>query len=112
MHVALQQSATDPRTGTIDMDLIQTGVSAAARKQQQELATTIRNLLSGAGGANVTVRQLLEQLNAARLADDPHAAEVTMAEVREAIAQLTDAEFLLPTVGDVVRVRAGAQVVA
>ena len=107
MQVALQQSATDPRTGTIDMDLIQTGVSAAARKQQQEIASTIRSLLGGVG-VGVTVRQLLEQLNAARRADDPGAADLSVQEVREAINQLQDADFLLPVVGDVVRVRTAA----
>jgi hypothetical protein len=31
MRVAMQQSSIDPRTGQIDMDVIQTGVSAADR---------------------------------------------------------------------------------
>ena len=82
-------------------------MSAAARKQQQEIASTIRSLLGGVG-VGVTVRQLLEQLNAARRADDPGVADLSVQEVREAINQLQDADFLLPVVGDVVRVRTAA----
>ena len=45
MQVALQQAATDPVTGAIDMDLIQTGVSASERIARGQLAQEIKTLL-------------------------------------------------------------------
>ncbi len=45
MQVALQQAATDPVTGAIDMDLIQTGVSASERVARAQLAQEIKTLL-------------------------------------------------------------------
>lgn len=45
MQVALQQAATDPVTGAIDMDLIQTGVSASERIARGQLAQEIKKLL-------------------------------------------------------------------
>ena len=44
-QVAIQQAATDPVTGAIDMDLIQTGVSATERMARQQLAQEIKTLL-------------------------------------------------------------------
>ena len=41
----MQQSATDPTTGTIDMDSILTGMSAADRQAQNHLSTEILVLL-------------------------------------------------------------------
>ena len=56
--MALQQAATDPVTGAIDMDLIQTGVSASERVARARLAQEIKALLLGArrspGSASVT----------------------------------------------------------
>lgn len=45
LQVALQQAATDPVTGAIDMDLIQTGVSASERIARAQLAQEIKALL-------------------------------------------------------------------
>lgn len=44
MRVATQQSATDPLTGTIDMDLIATGRSAAVRAPPRPAAPRTRRL--------------------------------------------------------------------
>ena len=43
----MQQSATDPDTGAIDMDIIQTGVSASRRRDREALANELANLLIG-----------------------------------------------------------------
>ena len=43
--MALQQAATDPVTGAIDMDLIQTGVSTSERIARAQLAQEIKTLL-------------------------------------------------------------------
>ncbi|PRT52982.1 DNA replication licensing factor MCM4 [Wickerhamiella sorbophila] len=47
---AIKQSATDPNTGTIDMDLVQTGRSSAQREMQQAFKTEIMRLLENAEG--------------------------------------------------------------
>jgi DNA replication licensing factor MCM4 len=47
VQVAMQQSALDPATGTIDMDLIQTGISAGDRMQRMDLARELQTLVSG-----------------------------------------------------------------
>ncbi|KAI3448007.1 hypothetical protein Pfo_004672 [Paulownia fortunei] len=45
LEVAMQQSATDHSTGTIDMDLITTGVSASERMRRENLVSTTRNII-------------------------------------------------------------------
>ncbi|XP_076887326.1 DNA replication licensing factor MCM4-like [Bidens hawaiensis] len=45
LEVALQQSATDPATGTIDMDLITTGVSSSERMKRDNLVALTRNII-------------------------------------------------------------------
>jgi len=45
MQVAMQQSATDPTTGTIDMDCINIGVSSSVRQARSELALALLVLL-------------------------------------------------------------------
>ena len=45
VRVALQQSATDPTTGSLDLDLLQTGSSAAARAAGAKLAPAVRAAL-------------------------------------------------------------------
>ena len=45
MKVATQQAATDPKTGQIDMDLLQTGITATTRVKVQETAGFIKQVL-------------------------------------------------------------------
>jgi DNA replication licensing factor MCM4 len=45
MKVAIQEAATDPRTGQIDMDLITTGRSAASRQTMASMKKAIADLL-------------------------------------------------------------------
>ena len=45
VQVALQQSATDPTTGQIDMDSIQTGVSSSDRTKREQMAAEIMKVL-------------------------------------------------------------------
>lgn len=40
----MQQSATDPRTGEIDMDIITTGVSAQSNVRIKEICDFIRRV--------------------------------------------------------------------
>lgn len=48
VQVAMQQTAVDPTTGTIDMDLIQTGISAGDRVARSHLTTELQALIESA----------------------------------------------------------------
>lgn len=45
LQVAMQQAATDPATGAIDMDAIYTGITASDRRAQDHLAKEIKDML-------------------------------------------------------------------
>jgi DNA replication licensing factor MCM4 len=51
MQVAMQQTAVDPTTGTIDMDLIQTGISAGERIARSHLTNELQALIQSASSA-------------------------------------------------------------
>lgn len=62
---ALLQNAIDPLTGRIDMDLITTGRSAAARERQEELKRVLKMLLANRPiTATLDLAQLHRDLNA------------------------------------------------
>lgn len=42
---ALKQSATDPLSGKIDVGILTTGLSSAARKRRVELAQSVKKLI-------------------------------------------------------------------
>jgi DNA replication licensing factor MCM4 len=44
IRTAMQQSATDPKTGEIDMDIIATGVSATSTKKVKEISNIIKKI--------------------------------------------------------------------
>lgn len=46
----MQQASIDPRTGQIDMDVIQTGVSAADRTMRAQLLSELKALLEARVG--------------------------------------------------------------
>ena len=59
------QAATDPRTGTIDMDLINTGRSALAAAGVRELVDRIRDALATRSGRRtIPLREVLSELTA------------------------------------------------
>lgn len=63
MRDAIRTSATDPRTGQIDMDLINTGTSLQQRKMRGDMRREILNLLEGAAGLRgVKWTDLMRQL--------------------------------------------------
>ena len=45
IKVATQQAATDPVTGVIDMDLLQTGITSSSRARLSQLIDIIKNIL-------------------------------------------------------------------
>jgi DNA replication licensing factor MCM4 len=99
MRVALQQSATDPVTGAIDMDLIQTGVSAAARALAAKLAPALRAALAAAGPGGAAISELVTSANAAGAVGFA----VGPAQVREALRALGEDVVVM---GDAARLRA------
>eukprot|EP00887_Chlorella_sp_A99_P000983 scaffold5.g983.t1 len=87
MKVAMQQSSIDPRTGQIDMDVIQTGVSAADRTMKAQLAGELRALLeqrAGGPGGSVRLADVLDAINAQA------SVRVSKRDVRLALAELED----------------------
>ena len=46
-QVAMQQAATDPTTGAIDMDKILTGISATDRTKLDQIASALMSILDG-----------------------------------------------------------------
>ncbi|GAB2267672.1 DNA replication licensing factor, mcm4 component [Dionaea muscipula] len=65
LEVAMQQSATDPSTGTIDMDLINTGISTSELIRREHLVSATRDLIlekAQLGGAAIRILELLEEL--------------------------------------------------
>jgi len=88
VKVAIQQAAIDPRTGTIDMDLITTGRSAASRGQLAQLATEARRVLLDVG-----TPQRLEQLRQSIAAQS--SVEIPVADLREVLQQLAKEEVII-----------------
>ena len=82
MKVATQSAATDPTTGTIDMDLITTGRSAASRTMAGQLAEALREKMMSMGPQ--TVR--LDELRQSCMEDT--GMEVPVNALREALAVL------------------------
>ena len=59
---ALKQSATDPKTGLIDVNILATGLSVSDRKRRQEIAKALREMLSSKGkAANMDTTRLFEE---------------------------------------------------
>jgi DNA replication licensing factor MCM4 len=67
MQVSMQQASIDPKTGQIDMDVIQTGVSAAERTARHQMASMIRDILEtkDAGTLGVRIADLVDTLSVA-----------------------------------------------
>ncbi|CAN4107486.1 unnamed protein product [Withania somnifera] len=100
LEVALQQSATDHATGTIDMDLITTGVSASERMRRESLVSTTRNIIMEKmqlGGPSTRLLELLEDLK-----KQSSSGEVHLADLRNALATLAT-EGLVVVHGDTVK---------
>ncbi len=60
---AIKDYATDPITGKIDMDLIQTGQSSAQRRLKEDLSKTVFDILEQYPGEVITFPELQKVLN-------------------------------------------------
>jgi len=63
MKVATQSAATDPRTGRIDMDMINTGRSTVERELEETLGASLKELLAERRGNRMSVSEIRRQLN-------------------------------------------------
>uniref|UniRef100_A0A8C9NFD1 DNA replication licensing factor MCM4 n=1 Tax=Serinus canaria TaxID=9135 RepID=A0A8C9NFD1_SERCA len=89
---ALKQSATDPKTGIVDISILTTGMSATARKRKEELAQALRKLIQSKGKApSLKYQQLLDDLRA------QSDMAVTKEMFEEALRALADEDFLTVT---------------
>lgn len=100
LEVALQQSATDHATGTIDMDLITTGVSASERMRRENLLSATRNIIMEKmqiGGPSSRLLELLDELK-----KQSSGAEIHLNDLRYSLATLAT-EGLVSVHGDTVK---------
>ncbi|XP_053571004.1 DNA replication licensing factor MCM4 [Bombina bombina] len=89
---ALKQSATDPRTGIVDISILTTGMSATARKRKEELAQVLKKLIQSKGKTPaLKYQQLFEDL---RGQSD---AAITKDMFDEALHALADEDYLTVT---------------
>jgi DNA replication licensing factor MCM4 len=62
LKVATQAAATDPRTGRIDMDMINTGRTTVNREMEESLYVGLKELLAERRGKRLAVRDVAKQL--------------------------------------------------
>lgn len=92
LEVAMQQSAMDTRTGTIDMDLITTGVSASERMRRESLIQDTRNMIMEKmqiGGRSMRLLEILEELK-----NQSPGSEIHLNDLRSAVATLASEGFV------------------
>jgi len=82
MKASLQTAAMDPKTGTIDMDLITTGRSANARDMSNRLASMLRDKLLPRQGSSVVLADLQREMQ------EDTGMDISIGEVRDALAHL------------------------
>ncbi|KAL4138071.1 hypothetical protein PRIC2_001580 [Phytophthora ramorum] len=84
MNVATQRAAMDPRTGTIDMDMINTGHSVLERESLADLITGLKEILGAAQNQSMTVGETRRHL------EEKRKGEVKGAEFQMALRSLED----------------------
>ncbi|KAK9834116.1 hypothetical protein WJX84_003949 [Apatococcus fuscideae] len=85
MQVAMQQAATDPTTGAIDMDKILTGISATDRTKLDQIASALMSILDGTEGLRMD--ELVQQAQASTI----QSVTLSQQEVLRALTQNTQA---------------------
>ena len=58
---ALKQAAIDPSTGKIDVSILATGISGAARKRRAEIAQSLKKILQELKAPTIKKNKLHEQ---------------------------------------------------
>ncbi|XP_039006345.1 LOW QUALITY PROTEIN: uncharacterized protein LOC120133923 [Hibiscus syriacus] len=93
LEVAMQQSATDHSTGTIDMDLITTGVSASERMRRDGVLSAARNIIMDKlhlGGPSIRLLELLDEMK-----KQSSGSEIHLHDLRTAVATLASEGFVV-----------------
>ncbi|KAK8850719.1 hypothetical protein IAR55_004639 [Kwoniella newhampshirensis] len=90
---ALRESATDPLTGQIDLDLINTGAGSAARRLRGDIKREILALVDGAGRSGLRWSAAIKGL------EQQSTVPVDHAEFAEVVKSMTD-EGLVKIVGE------------
>ncbi len=80
MKSALKEYATDPLTGRIDMDLVQTGQTSAERRLKEDLTSQIASIVSKE--ETITYDALLNKIN------DQSSTSVENVDLNEALRRL------------------------
>lgn len=94
MREAIRTSAMDPRTGKIDMGMLNTGTAQGQRKQREDMRREVLGLLEGSGGLRgIKWSQAIKQLG------DQSSIKVNLAEFTEVIKALEN-EGLVKVVGE------------
>ncbi|XP_028409961.1 DNA replication licensing factor mcm4-A-like [Dendronephthya gigantea] len=95
---ALKQSATDPKTGLIDVNILATGLSISDRERRVEIAKALKTMIQSKGRApNMDAQRLFEDFR--ETSDVP----VTRDQFDDALRHLKDEDFLIVT-GRTVRI--------
>ncbi|CCF57303.1 hypothetical protein KAFR_0C03110 [Kazachstania africana CBS 2517] len=63
IKTAIKDYATDPKTGKIDMNLVQTGKSVIQRKLQEDLARELIRVLTEHSSDSMSFNELIKQIN-------------------------------------------------
>lgn len=82
IKAAIKDYATDPKTGKIDMNLVQTGKSVIQRKMQEDLAREIIKILTNYSSDSMSFNELIKQIN------DQSQDKVDSGDISEALASL------------------------
>ncbi|AET41633.1 MCM DNA helicase complex subunit MCM4 Ecym_8360 [Eremothecium cymbalariae DBVPG len=79
---AIKDYATDPKTGKIDMNLVQTGKSVVQRKLQEDLSREILNILTDRSSDVITFNELV------RIVNEQSQDKVDNIDISDAVARL------------------------
>uniref|UniRef100_A0A8C5FI45 DNA replication licensing factor MCM4 n=1 Tax=Gadus morhua TaxID=8049 RepID=A0A8C5FI45_GADMO len=86
---ALKQSATDPRTGFVDISILTTGMSATARKRKEEITAALKKMLQSRTKTPVMkFQQLFDDLRG------QSETAITKDQFEEALKALCDEDYL------------------
>ncbi|XP_068249560.1 DNA replication licensing factor MCM4-like [Palaemon carinicauda] len=96
---ALKQSATDPLSGKIDVSILTTGLSSAARKRRVEVAQALKKLVQAKGKvATLNFQKVFQELK------ESSDLMITREMFEDALRDLQDDEFLSVTGKSTIRV--------
>uniref|UniRef100_T1J2B5 DNA replication licensing factor MCM4 n=1 Tax=Strigamia maritima TaxID=126957 RepID=T1J2B5_STRMM len=85
---ALKQSATDPISGKIDISILTTGVSSAARKRRADMASVLKKLIQSQGKTTLNYQKILQDFK------DQSDVQITREMFEEALQDLQDDEVI------------------